>query len=78
MGFSISKYINIPVFITSLALGIFYVYIVNDDKKVIYVYPRPDNIDVIQYKDITGACYRAEQKKINCPQNPTLIPAQTL
>ena len=76
-SFSISKYINLPVFIVSLALGIFFVYVFNDDKKVIYVYPRPDNIDAIQFKDITGACYKAEQVKISCPEKPTVIPAQT-
>lgn len=77
MAFSISKYINLPVFIVSLALGIFFVYVLDDNKKMIYVYPRPDNADAIQYKDITGSCYVPEQKKTGCPSKPTIIPAQT-
>ena len=73
---TISKYINLPVFIISLALGIFFVYVLDNNKKTIYVYPRPDNVDVIQYKDITGACYVPQQKETGCPSNPTVIPVQ--
>lgn len=75
--FSISKYINLYVFIVSLAIGIFFVYVLDSNQKVIYVYPRPDNVDVIQYKDITGSCYVPMQKKVSCPAAPTRIPIQT-
>jgi hypothetical protein len=74
---SISKYINLYVFIVSLAIGIFFVYVLDSNQKMIYVYPRPDNVDVIQYKDITGACYVPRQKKVSCPATPTRIPIQT-
>ena len=39
------KFINIPVFIISLAIGIFLVYVGNPRPSVIYVYPTPDNLD---------------------------------
>jgi hypothetical protein len=63
------KFINIPVFIISLTLGIFFVYISNPRPNVIYVYPNPDNLDDIQYKDRTGACFGFESKNVECPSN---------
>lgn len=61
------KYINLPVFIISLAIGIFFVYIYQPDKRVIYVYPKPDNKDSIQYKDNAGTCYNIKQTNVKCP-----------
>jgi hypothetical protein len=72
------KYINIPVFIISLALGLFFVYVYQADKRVIYVYPKPDNVDYIQYKDATGTCFNVKQSEIKCPAEKDIskIPAQ--
>jgi len=72
------KYVNIPIFILSLAVGIFFVYIYQTDKRVIYVYPKPDNVDYIQYKDATGTCFNVKQDNIKCPKDSEIskIPAQ--
>lgn len=72
------KYINIPVFIISLALGLFFVYVYQADKRVIYVYPKPDNVDYIQYKDASGTCFNIKQSEIKCPADKDIskIPAQ--
>ena len=73
------KYINIPVFILSLAIGLFFVYIYQTDRRTIYVYPKPDNVDNIQYKDATGTCFRVKQEKMACPKDVNAIskiPAQ--
>jgi hypothetical protein len=72
----IFKYINIPVFIISLAIGLFFVYIYQAEKRVISVYPRPDNIDYIQYKDATGACFKAKQESVKCSADAVNIPVQ--
>lgn len=77
MKFSISKYINFPVFILSLAAGLFFVFVFDDQKKLIYVYPKPDNIDVIQYKDSTGTCFDVVQQKAKCGADVSTIPAQS-
>ena len=66
MKFSISKYINFPIFILSLAVGFLFVYMFDDKKRVIYVYPKPDNVDSIQYKDSTGTCFDVVQQKVKC------------
>ena len=63
------KFINIPVFIVSLAIGIFLVYITNPGPDIIYVYPNPDNIDKIQYKDKSGSCFGFTQSEVKCPSN---------
>ena len=72
------KFINIPVFIISLAIGLFFVYIYQAEKRVIYVYPKPDNVDYIQYKDATGTCFNVKQSEIKCPAEKDIskIPAQ--
>ena len=74
----ILKYINIPVFIISLAIGLFFVYVYQAEKRVIYVYPKPDNVDYIQYKDATGTCFNIKQSQIKCPADKDIskIPAQ--
>ena len=77
MVFSISKFINLPIFIASLAIGIFFVYLFDEEKKIIYVYPKPDNIDSIQYRDATGTCFAIKQQRATCPKNPLKIAPQT-
>ena len=76
---SVLKYINIPVFIISLAIGLFFVYMYDADQRIIYVYPTPENVDSIQYKDATGTCFSIKQSKISCPKDESTIskvPAQ--
>ncbi len=67
------KFINIPIFIISLTIGIFLVYITNPRPHIIYVYPNPDNIDKIQYKDKSDTCFGFESQEISCPINEKLI-----
>jgi hypothetical protein len=73
------KFINIPVFLISLAIGIFVVYTTLGDSRKIYVYPTPENVDLIQYRDKTGTCFGFEQKEVECPTDESKIakiPAQ--
>ena len=61
------KFINIPVFLVSFAIGVFAVYITASDKKKIIVYPSPDNYQNIQYKDKAGTCFQFKQENVKCP-----------
>jgi hypothetical protein len=63
----ISKYINFPVFIISFAFGMFAIYVTMPDTRKIMVYPSPDNVDVIQYKDKAGNCFHFKENKVQCP-----------
>jgi hypothetical protein len=33
------------------------------------VYPSPDNIDFIQYKDKADNCFRFKESRVSCPKN---------
>jgi hypothetical protein len=63
------KFINIPAFLVSFAIGVFAVYITASDKKKIIVYPSPDNYQNIQYKDKAGTCFQFKQESVKCPKN---------
>lgn len=73
------KYINFMVFLASLTFGLFAVYMTAPDSRKIYVYPTPENINIIQYKDKTDTCFSFKQNEVKCPNNEseiTKIPAQ--
>ena len=78
--FQLSKFINIPVFIVSVFIGYFGIYIIGQgEMRKIYVYPTPENIDLIQYKDNTNTCFEFVQTEVQCPVNDnqiSKIPAQ--
>jgi hypothetical protein len=77
---NVLKYINVPVFIISLAIGLFIVYLSMEDGRKILVYPTPENADVIQYKDSAGNCFQIKQAGVACPKNDadiSKIPAQS-
>ena len=67
------KFINLPIFIISLAVGLFFVYITNPDPKIIVVYPTPNNIDKVQYVDKADNCFSYEYKKTQCPTDKSKI-----
>lgn len=67
MGFF--KYINIPVFVISLILGMIAVYYTVPDTRTVYVYPTPENVNMLQYKDKTDSCFAFQQKEVTCPKN---------
>ena len=61
--------INYKYFLFSLTIGIFIAYIFKKKKRVIYIYPTPDNLNKIQYKDRTNTCYSFQKKEVKCPKN---------
>jgi hypothetical protein len=73
------KFINFKIFLISLAFGLFAVYMVAPDMRKIYVYPTPENVDVIQYKDKTDTCFSFHQTETSCPRDESkvnIIPMQ--
>lgn len=69
----ITKFIDFKIFIISLAIGFFLVYINQEKQTVIYVYPTPDNIDKIAYKDKASNCYTFTSQEVTCPKNEKLV-----
>ena len=74
------NYVNMPLFIISLIVGFFAVYITLPDQRIVYVYPTPENIELLQYKDKTDTCFSFSQEKVTCPTDEkkiTVLPSQT-
>ena len=55
------------IFFISFAIGLFLVYVYGGDIKKIYVYPTPDNMNEIQFKDKAGNCSSYKVEEVSCP-----------
>ncbi len=66
---NVLKYINVYVFLISLAFGIFAVYITAPEKRKIVVYPTHENSGILQYKDKTNSCFSVIEQEVKCPAN---------
>ena len=62
-----------PVFLISIAVGLFFVYLSQPSPTTIYVYPTPDNIDRVHYKDKADNCFQFEAQEVSCPSDRTTI-----
>ena len=74
------NYISIPAFLISFAIGLFFIYVIGPEIKTIYIYPSPENIDKILFKDKADNCFYFEEETVKCPNDKTSIfhtPMQT-
>ena len=74
------KFIHIPSFALSFLFGVIAVYIYNNDQiRKIYVFPTPENVEKLQYRDAANNCFEFTQKEISCSgtENTQRVPVQS-
>jgi len=69
----IFNYISIPIFLVSFIIGLLFIYILGPEMKTIYIYPSPENVDKVLFKDKAENCFYFEEESIECPNDENLI-----
>lgn len=69
----ILDYISFRVFMVSFAIGLFFVYIYGPEMKTIYIYPSPENIDKVIFKDKADNCFSFQANEVECPKNESIL-----
>jgi hypothetical protein len=67
------NYVSLPIFFISFVIGFFFVYIFSPEPKIIYIYPSPENIDKILFKDKADNCFYFEEEVVECPKDESQI-----
>jgi hypothetical protein len=70
---SILKFFNFKFLILGIIFGFFALSYSDSEKRVIRVWPTPENIDVIQYQDSADNCFTFENILVDCPSDPDQI-----
>ena len=74
--FPIFKYISLPVFLASFFFGLFFMMLYGVEEDPIYLYPSPDNIYDIVYKDKAESCYVYRTIMTKCTSESKTIKIQ--
>ena len=61
------SFINVKIFIITLALGLFFNYVTAPIPKIIHIYPTPENYNKIQLMDKSKTCFGIQQTEVLCP-----------
>ena len=67
------NYISFPIFIISFAIGLFFIYILGPKMKKILIYPSPENVDKILFKDNADNCFYFKPNEVDCPSDESKI-----
>ena len=69
----ILNYISIPIFLASFAIGLFFIYILGPEMKTVYIYPSPESVDKILFKDKADNCFYFQEQIVQCPKDENQI-----
>jgi len=64
------------LFLGSFVVGMVFVYLSPVEHKTIFVFPSPDNIKRVQYKDKAEQCFDLSAKLVDCTKGAKNIPIQ--
>ena len=67
------NYISIPVFLVSFAIGLFFIYVLGPEIKTVFIYPSPENVGKILFKDKADNCFYFEEEFVDCPKDESDI-----
>jgi hypothetical protein len=67
------SYISFRIFMVSFAVGIFFIYILGPKTRTIYIYPSPENVDKILFKDKADNCFKFNPIEVECPTDESKI-----
>ena len=68
------KFIHLPALILSFLIGLFAVFFsMSGDVRKVYIYPTPENIRLLQFKDNTDTCFEYTSSEVTCPTDKTKI-----
>ena len=65
----LAQYINFKAFLISFAIGLLYIYLTDDYKKVIVVYPTPMNTEKKIYVDKANNCFKYKLSEASSSTN---------
>ena len=69
----IFRYISLPIFIISFAFGLFFIYVLGPELKTIYIYPTPESVNKVLFKDKAENCFYFDEEIVDCPKDETQI-----
>ena len=69
----ILDYISLPVFLISFSIGILLTYILGPEKKTVFIYPTPENVDKFLFKDQANNCFYFNPIETKCPKDESQI-----
>jgi hypothetical protein len=67
------RFLNVPLFLIALSVGLFVTYISGPETNTIFVYPNPDNINKINYRDNADTCFKFSAQEVKCPEDKKKI-----
>ena len=70
------KFVYFGAFILSFLVGCVFVYLSPTEYKTVVVYPTPNNVNKIQYKDSANNCFQFTAKLVECSKDAKKIPIQ--
>ena len=67
------RFIDLRIFIVSLALGVLFVYLLELNTKTVHMYPSPENWEKYMIKDKSQQCYKYVQNEVSCPSDSSKL-----
>jgi len=69
----ILDYVSLPIFLISLTVGLFVIYILGPEQTIVYIFPTPKNVHKMLFKDKSDECFQYTAEEVECPTDESLI-----